>query len=82
MLYFMYFLLMGICGFEDIDCICDAILQREDTHDTLEDHHKESTCQCRRHKSDPWVWKIPWRRKWPPTHDEFLMKNPMGGGHY
>ena len=58
-LYFMYFLLMGICGFEDIDYICDAILQREDTHDTLEDLHKESTCQCRRHTSDPWVWKIP-----------------------
>ena len=31
---------------------------------------KESACQCRRHKrcgSDPWVGKIPWRRKWHPT---------------
>ena len=33
---------------------------------------KESSCQCRRHKScrfDPWVRKIPWRRKWqaPPV---------------
>ena len=31
---------------------------------------KESTCQCRRHKSsglDSWVGKIPWRRKWQPT---------------
>ena len=30
---------------------------------------KESTCQCRRHKRhgfDPWVRKIPWRRKWQP----------------
>ena len=25
---------------------------------------KESTCQCRRHEFDPWVGKIPWRRKW------------------
>ena len=28
---------------------------------------KKSTCQCRRHKRlvfDPWVRKIPWRRKW------------------
>ena len=28
---------------------------------------KESTCQCRRHKRhrfDPWIIKIPWRRKW------------------
>ena len=30
---------------------------------------KESVCQCRRCKRfrfDPWVWKIPWRRKWEP----------------
>ena len=25
---------------------------------------KESTCQCRGHRFDPWVRKIPWRRKW------------------
>ena len=25
---------------------------------------KESTCQCR---FDPWVRKMSWRRKWPPT---------------
>ena len=23
--------------------------------------------QCRRHTFDPWVGKIPWRRKWQPT---------------
>ena len=31
---------------------------------------KVSTCQCRshwRHGLDPWVGKIPWRRKWQPT---------------
>ena len=28
---------------------------------------KESTCQCRKCKFDPWVGKIPWRRKWRPT---------------
>ena len=28
---------------------------------------RESTCQCRRHGLDPWVGKIPWRRKWLPT---------------
>ena len=31
---------------------------------------KESTCQCRTHKScgfDPWVGKIPWRKAWQPT---------------
>ena len=31
---------------------------------------KGSTGQCRRHKRlkfDPWVGKLPWRRKWQPT---------------
>ena len=31
---------------------------------------KESTCQCRRHRSckfDSLVGKIPWSRKWQPT---------------
>ena len=27
---------------------------------------KESACQCRRHKFDPWSGKIPWNRKWQP----------------
>ena len=28
---------------------------------------KESACQCRRCRFDPWVGKIPWSRKWLPT---------------
>ena len=28
---------------------------------------RESSCQWRRHKFDPWVRKIPWRRKWQAT---------------
>ena len=28
---------------------------------------KESACQCRGHRFDPWVGKIPWRRDWQPT---------------
>ena len=28
---------------------------------------EESACQCRRCGFDPWVGKIPWRRKWQPT---------------
>ena len=27
---------------------------------------KESACQCRRFRFDPWVGKIPWRRAWQP----------------
>ena len=41
---------------------------------------KESACQCRRHKSctaDPWVGKIPWRRKWQPTPVLLSMENSM-----
>ena len=28
---------------------------------------KESACQCRTHRFNPWVGKISWRRKWQPT---------------
>ena len=28
---------------------------------------KESTCQCRKLRFNPWVRKTPWRRKWQPT---------------
>ena len=28
---------------------------------------KETACQCRRPRFDPWVGKIPWRTKWQPT---------------
>ena len=31
---------------------------------------KEPTCQCRRRKGlglNPWIGKIPWRKKWQPT---------------
>ena len=28
---------------------------------------KKPTCQCRRPGFDPWVRKIPWRRKWQPS---------------
>ena len=28
---------------------------------------KDSTCQCRRRRFNPWVRKIPWRRKWQPS---------------
>ena len=28
---------------------------------------KDSACQCRSCRFDPWVEKIPWRMKWQPT---------------
>ena len=40
---------------------------------------KESTCQCRRHVLDPWVGKIPWRRKCNPLQYSCL-ENPMVRG--
>ena len=38
---------------------------------------KEPTCQCRRCRFDPWVRKIPWRRKWQPAPG-FLPGKPYG----
>ena len=38
---------------------------------------KESACQSRRCRFDPWVEKSPWRRKWQPT-PVFLPGKPHG----
>ena len=44
---------------------------------------KESVCQCRRSRFNPWVGKIPWRRKWQPTllffPGEFHGQRSLGG---
>ena len=40
---------------------------------------KEPACQCKRHRFDPWVRKIPWRRKWQPTR-VFLPGESHGQG--
>ena len=29
--------------------------------------YKEPPCQCRRHRFDPWVRKMPWRKAWHPA---------------
>ena len=36
----------------------------------------ESTCQCRRHRFDPWVRKLPWGREWKSTPVFFPGKFP------
>ena len=40
---------------------------------------KESTCKCRSCGFDPWVGKIPWRRKWQLSSIP-AWKNPMDRG--
>ena len=43
---------------------------------------KESVCQCRKHKRhgfNPWIGKIPWRRKWQPA-PVFLPGKSQGQG--
>ena len=40
---------------------------------------RECACQCRRRRFDPWVMKLPWRKKWQRTL-VFLLKNPMDRG--
>jgi len=36
----------------------------------------ESTCQYRRHRFDPWVRKIPWRRQWATHSSIFAWEIP------
>ena len=38
-----------------------------------------ASCQCRRHRFDPWVGKIPWSRKWNPLQYSCL-ENSMDRG--
>ena len=38
---------------------------------------RESSCQCWRHRFNPWTGKIPWRRRWQPT-PVFLPGKPHG----
>ena len=40
---------------------------------------KESTCQCRRHRFDSWVRKVPWRKKWQPLQ-YYCLGNPTDRG--
>ena len=43
---------------------------------------QELNLQCRRHRTggfDPWVRKVPWRKKWQPT-PVFLPENSMDRG--
>ena len=40
---------------------------------------KRLCLQCRRPRFDPWIRKIPCRRKWHPT-PVFLLGNPMDRG--
>ena len=50
---------------------------------------KESDCKCRRCGFNPWVRKIPWRRKWQPTpvllpakpHGQRSLEGYSPGGH-
>ena len=41
--------------------------------------YAEDPLLCRRHRFNPWVKKIPWRRKWQST-PVFLPESPMDRG--
>ena len=75
---YMYIFLnmcMYICMFVDICTFIHAY-----TGFPGDDIGKESTCQCgrrRRLRIDPWVGKIPWKRKWQPT-PVFLPRKSCG----
>ena len=57
-------------GRQVISPLSHTPIYRHITRDSRWLSGKESSCQCRRHRRNrfhPWVWKIPWRRKWQPT---------------
>ena len=63
-------LIVGNCIYENY--ILEKINYRERILLTYTELHwwlsgKESACRCKRYRFDPWVGKIPWRRKWQPT---------------
>ena len=41
---------------------------------------KEATCQCRRQELNPWVRRIPWRRKYSLQYS--CLGNPMDRGSW
>ena len=49
----------------------------------MDDHQHQSihprNTVVKRPEFDPWLGKIPWRRKWQPT-PVLLLENPMDGG--
>ena len=48
-------------------CVCTCVCERACVGLPRWLRGKESARQCRRHGFDPWVGKIPWRRKRQPT---------------
>ena len=68
----------GVLRFQDLPAV---IIRQDHKRDEFPwwPSSKEAACQFRRHRFDPWVRKIPWRRKWQPT-PLFLLQNPINRG--
>uniref|UniRef100_A0AC11DBC5 Transmembrane protein 167A n=1 Tax=Ovis aries TaxID=9940 RepID=A0AC11DBC5_SHEEP len=66
-------ILLLICTCAYIRSLAPSLLDRNKTGS------EESTWQCRRHRFNCWVGKIPWKRKWQPT-PIFCLGNPMNRG--
>ena len=78
LLIFLSAILIAACASSSLAHVHVHTCTRTHTHTHTHAHvdfpggarGKESICQCRRgkrHGFDPWVGKIPWRRKWEPT---------------
>ena len=77
--YFQHFLYTSSCFFL---CSINSFLSTLDRHGLPSWLSGKESCQCRRHKGhrfDPWVGKIPWRRKWQPAQYSCL-ENPIDRG--
>ena len=53
---------------ELVGCCLWGPTESDTTEATQQQQQQQSVCpQCRRPRFNPWVGKIPWRRKWQPT---------------
>ena len=70
--------LKGVLRFQDLPAV---IIRQDHKRDEFPwwPSSKEAAWRFRRHRFDPWVRKIPWRRKWQPT-PLFLLQNPINRG--
>ena len=63
-------------GIKPVSLMSPALASRFFITSTTCASGKESACQCRRHRFDPWVRKMPWSRKWSLQYS--CLENSMG----
>ena len=62
--FFFCFFSLVVCALGVIFCMCLLSCPSTIYHWL---NGKDSACQCRRYRVNPWVRKMPWSKKWHPT---------------